>query len=113
MNKPSLTLKAPLYLIAVVAVAAVVFVVSIFIFSLLIPIALVVFVIVVIGEWQHVFNRYSWLRYLCWAWMILIFPTFGIMPLLMASQLLFYLPIGKTLAIFTGFTYTYIYDLFI
>jgi hypothetical protein len=33
--------------------------------------------------------------------------------LLIASRLVFHLPMGKTLGTFAGFTYTYVYDFFI
>ncbi len=100
-------------LIAIGFVAAAGFVISILCFSLLVPIALMGLIIVVIGERRRAFAKNSWSRYLCWTWVVLAFPTFGIMPLLIASRLQRHVPMGNTLVIFTGFTYTYIYDFFI
>ena len=113
MKKPSLILKGLILLLAIGLVAAVIFVISVLFFYFLVPISLIGFVVVIIGEWRRVFAKSSWLKYLCWAWIVLITPTFGIMPLLLAPRLHYYLPMGNTLGIFTGFTYTYIYDFFI
>jgi hypothetical protein len=113
MNKPSLSLKAFLRLIAIEFVVVIGLVASTLFCSLLAPIALLGLIVVLIGEWRRVFAPKNWLRYLCWCWVGLILPTFGIMPLLIASRLLLHLPMGKTLGIFAGITYTYIYDFFI
>ena len=55
----------------------------------------------------------NWPSFLCLSWLVLVVPTFGIMPLLIAWRLLYFLPMGKLLGIFTGFTLTAAYDYFI
>src|SRR5262245_58210892 len=58
-------------------------------------------------------NEKNWPRFLCLSWLILAVPTFGIMPLLIAWDLHYFLPMGRQLGIFTGFWLTAIYNLFI
>src|SRR5262245_62008676 len=58
-------------------------------------------------------NEKNWPRFLCLSWLALTVPTFGIMPLLIAWDLHYFLPMGKQLGIFTGFWLTAIYNLFI
>ena|SRR5262249_30219271 len=55
----------------------------------------------------------NWPSFLCLSWLVLAVPTFGIMPLLIAWDLHYFLPMGKQLGIFTGFWLTAIYNLFI
>lgn len=55
----------------------------------------------------------NWPSFLCFSWLVLAVPTFGIMPLLLAWEGLYFLPMGRQLAIFTGFTLTDAYNLFI
>lgn len=55
----------------------------------------------------------NWPSFLCLSWLILAVPTFGIMPLLLAWRLVYFLPMGKQLTIFTGFTLTDAYNVFI
>lgn len=55
----------------------------------------------------------NWPSFLCLSWLATSVPTFGIMPLLIAWGAHRFLPIGKQLVIFTGFTLTDAYNLFI
>jgi hypothetical protein len=55
----------------------------------------------------------NWPSFLCMSWLLLAVPTFGIMPPLLAWGAHRFLPMGKQLAIFTGFTLTDAYNLFI
>jgi|SRR5262245_26501224 len=58
-------------------------------------------------------SKKNWPSFLCLSWLALTVPTFGIMPLLIAWDLHYFLPMGKQLGIFTGFWLTAIYNLFI
>jgi len=55
----------------------------------------------------------NWPNFLRLSWLALAVPTFGIMPLLIAWRLYYFLPMGKQLGIFTGFTLTAAYNDFI
>jgi hypothetical protein len=55
----------------------------------------------------------NWPSFLCLSWLAIAVPTFGIMPLLIAWRLVYFLPMGKQLVIFTGFTLTAAYNDFI
>jgi hypothetical protein len=70
-------------------------------------------VIVIVGEIRHTLPRRSWLEFLCFCWLILMTPTFGLMPVLIASRLHWELPEGNELGIYTGFTLSAVYDFFI
>jgi hypothetical protein len=91
----------------------VIFYASVILFPILIFPAMSGLPIVAIAEWLKKIPKLSWLIYLCFTWLTLILPTFGIMPLLIASRLHYALPIGNRLSIFAGFTYTAIYDYFV
>src|SRR5690242_12943972 len=83
-----------------------VFIASVLLLQILIVLSLFCLLLVIIGEIQKKLPHLSWVRYLCFTWLVLIVPTFGIMPLLLASRLHYEIPMGRTLGIFTGFTYT-------
>jgi hypothetical protein len=55
----------------------------------------------------------NWPSFLCLSWLILVVPTFGIMPLLIAWRVHIFFDVGKKLGIFTGIWLTGIYNLFI
>jgi len=55
----------------------------------------------------------NWLRFLCLSWLVSVLPTFGIMPMLGASGLVIYLPLGKQLGIFTNITLALAYNLIV
>lgn len=55
----------------------------------------------------------NWPSFLCLSWLVLTVPTFGIMPLLIAWRWVYFLPMGKQLVIFTGFTLTAAYNDFV
>jgi len=58
-------------------------------------------------------SKKRWLSFLCWSWLVLAVPTFGIMPLLLAWELIYFLPLRRLLVTFTGFWLTAVYNLFI
>ncbi len=55
----------------------------------------------------------NWPSFLCLSWLVLVVPTFGIMPLLLAWRVLYFFPMGKQLGIFNGFWLADAYNLFI
>jgi hypothetical protein len=91
----------------------VVFVVSVVFFPFLAALAFVGFLAIVVEEKRHRAPRWTWLRFLCGSWFILMVPTFGAMPLIIASKLHMRLPMGYDLMVSAGFTLSEIYDLFV
>ena len=89
------------------------FCLSVTLFLPLIIAALVGLVVVIVGAIWKRFHHLIWAKYLCVVGLFLIVPTFGVMPLLIASRLHRELPGGNTLGIYTGITYTAIYEVFI
>ena len=55
-------------------------------------------------------RKRNWPRYVCWMWFIVLVPSFGIMPILIATRLHHWLPFGGQLGIHTGFLFSAIYD---
>lgn len=96
-----------------IALAYPVFVVSVLFFLFLVPGAVLGFVIVLGIEYNKKLPPKSWLKYLCWSWLILAFPTFGLMPFLLTERLHYDLPLGRQLGIFTGISFAEIYGFFI
>ena len=71
------------------------------------------FLILLLFELATKGGEKNWPSFLCLLWLILAVPTFGMMPLLIAWRLVYFLPMGKQLIIFTGFTLTDVYNIFI
>ncbi len=90
-----------------------VFLLSVYLFPFVALAAVIGLLATIAGEACHVLPRKSWLRFTCWAWLVLMIPTFGIMPLLMAPRLLREFPLGNSLGISTGITLSGAYDLFV
>jgi hypothetical protein len=90
-----------------------VFVASIVLFPFLLLLCTAAFLAVLVYEVVRRDTRKNWLRFLCLSWLILSVPSFGVMPLLIAWRLHFFLPLGNRLGIFIGFTLTAIYNFFI
>ena len=106
---PDRTLRLALFVLAV----AVVFILSVVFCLLLLPAALIGILASAIGEAMGQLRRYTTLEVISWTWLILIVPTFGIMPLLIAPRLHWQLPMGNTLGIFTGITLSEVYNWFV
>jgi len=90
-----------------------VFYLSVLFLPILFLILVVSFLLLLLFELAAKGSEKNWPSFLCLSWLVLVVPTFGIMPLLLAWRLLYFMPIGKQLAIFTGFTLTDAYNLFI
>lgn len=90
-----------------------VIVLSVLFFCILFPILTVSFLLLLLFEFASKPPEKNWPRFLCLSWLVLAVPSFGIMPLLIAWDWHYYLPMGRQLIIFTGFTLTAAYDLFI
>lgn len=90
-----------------------VFVVSVLLFPFIFLILLVGFLVLLLFEITSKGKEKYWLRFLCLSWLIIAVPSFGIMPLLIAWRWHYFLPLGRQLGIFTGFTLTATYNLFI
>src|SRR5262245_5810468 len=90
-----------------------VFALSVLFFPILFLILAVSFILLLLFESVTRKSEKNWPSFLCLSWLILAVPTFGIMPLLLAWRLLYFLPMGKQLGIFSGFWLTDAYNLFI
>ena len=88
------------------------FTVSVIFFPLLALIAALSLIATPVLQWKGLLPRRSWLRCLCASWLVLAVPTFGVMPLLIATRIHFRSSFLSSLAIFEGFTLSYVYDLF-
>jgi hypothetical protein len=71
------------------------------------------FLILLLFELATKVGEKNWPSFLCLSWLALAVPTFGIMPLLIAWRLVYFLLMGKQLVIFAGFTLTAAYNDFI
>jgi hypothetical protein len=89
------------------------FVLSILHFPTLFLILAVSLILLFLFELMTRRSKKNWPSFLCLSWLTLAVPTFGIMPLLIAWDFHYFLPMGKQLGIFTGFWLTAIYNLFI
>jgi hypothetical protein len=89
------------------------FYLSVLFLPILFLILSVSFLLLLLVEWATKRNEKNWPGFLCLSWLVLAVPTFGIMPLLIARGGHPFLPMGKQLVIFTGFTLTDAYNLFI
>lgn len=112
MTRPQIKPRYVLWVV-ILFFSVVGFCISVFFFYFLIFLVPVGFVIIVVGELRHWYRKMSWLRFLCFSWLFLAVPTFGIMPLMLASRLHRELPLGNSLVIFTGITLSSVYDFFI
>ena len=90
-----------------------VFYLSVLFLPIIFLILSVSFLLLLLFEWATKSNEKNWPGFLCLSWLVLVVPTFGIMPLLLAWGLLYFLPMGKQLGIFSGFWLTDAYNLFI
>ena len=88
------------------------FTVSVIFFPIFAVIAAMSLIVTPVLEWKGLLPRRSWLRCLCASWLVLVVPTFGVMPLLIATRIHFRSSFLSSLAIFEGFTLSYVYDLF-
>ena len=89
-----------------------VFALSVLLFPVILVIALLSILILVAFELRAQTKSKNWLRLLCFSWLILAVPTYGIMPLLMVQRWHYFLPLGRYLGVFTGITLTTTYNLF-
>ncbi|HZF40255.1 MAG TPA: hypothetical protein VE715_15620 [Blastocatellia bacterium] len=90
-----------------------VFYLSVLVFPILFLILAASFPLLLLFELATKGGEKNWPSFLCLSWLILAVPTFGIMPLLIAWGVHRFLPMGKQLDIFTGFTLTAAYNDFI
>jgi hypothetical protein len=90
-----------------------VFYLSVLHFPTLFQILAASFILLLLFELAAKRSQKNWPSFLCLSWLILAVPTFGIMPLLIAWRLVYFLPMGKQLVIFTGFTLTAAYNDFV
>jgi hypothetical protein len=90
-----------------------IFYLSVLFLPILFLILAVSFLLLLLFELATKDSEKNWPSFLCLSWLVLVVPTFGIMPLLLAWRLLYFLPMGKQLGIFTGFRFTDVYNLFI
>jgi hypothetical protein len=90
-----------------------VFYLSILFLPIFFLILAVSFLLLLLFELATTESEKNWPSFLCLSWLVLVVPTFGIMPLLIAWRLIYFLPMGKQLVIFTGFTLTAAYNDFI
>jgi hypothetical protein len=90
-----------------------VFYLSILFHPTLFQILAVSFILLLLFELVTRRSEKNWPSFLCLSWLAIAVPTFGIMPLLIAGRLVYFLPMGKQLVIFTGFTLTAAYNDFI
>ena len=90
-----------------------VFYLSVLFLEILFLILAVSFLLLLLFELATKSSEKNWPGFLCLSWLVLAVPTFGIMPLLIAWGGHPFLPMGKQLVIFTGFTLTDAYNLFI
>jgi hypothetical protein len=92
-----------------------VFYLSVLFLPILFLILAVSFLLLLLFELASKGSEKNWPGFLCSSWLVLAVPTFGIMPLLIAWDLYYFLPIpiGKPLGIFTGIWLTAVYNLFI
>jgi len=93
-------------------VICLIFYLSVLALPILLLILVVSFLILLLFELVTKRSEKNCPSFLCLSWLVLVVPTFGIMPLLIAWRALYFLPMGKQLGIFTGFTFTDIYNLF-
>jgi hypothetical protein len=90
-----------------------VFYLSVLFHPTLFQILAVSFILLLLFELATRGSEKNWPSFLCLSWLAIAVPTFGIMPLLIAWRLVYFLPMGKQLVIFTGFTLTAAYNDFI
>jgi hypothetical protein len=90
-----------------------VFYLSVLFHPTLFQILAVSFILLLLFELATRRSEKNWPSFLCLSWLAIAAPTFGIMPLLIAWRLVYFLPMGKQLVIFTGFTLTAAYSDFI
>jgi hypothetical protein len=90
-----------------------VFYLSVLFLPVLFLILAVSFLLLLLFELVTRRSEKNWPNFLCLSWLAIAVPKFGIMPLLIAWQLVYFLPMGKQLVIFTGFTLTAAYNDFI
>jgi|SRR5215510_451944 len=90
-----------------------VFYLSVLFHPTLFQILAVSFILLLLFELATRRSEKNWPSFLCLSWLAIAVPTFGIMPLLIAWRLVYFLPMGKQLVIFTGFTLTAAYNDFI
>lgn len=90
-----------------------IFALSVLCFPILLLILAASFPLILLFELVTKRSGKNWPSFLCLSWLVLAIPTFGIMPLLIAWRLIHFLPMGKQLGIFTGFTLTAFYNVFI
>jgi hypothetical protein len=87
-----------------------VFYLSVLFHPTLFQILAVSFILLLLFELATRRGEKNWPSFLCLSWLAIAVPTFGIMPLLIAWRLVYFLPMGKQLVIFTGFTLTAAYN---
>jgi hypothetical protein len=92
--------------------APVVFIVSVVFFPFLMGLAFIGLLAILPAELTHRLERWTWLRFLCGIWFVLFVPTFGLMPLSVASRLYLEVPMGEDLMMSAGITLSAIYSLF-
>jgi hypothetical protein len=97
----------------VVVLAPIAAALSVVLFPFLVVAAVCALPLVAMVDATSKFRSRGTLRFVCWAWLVLVVPTFGVMPLLIAGRLHWSVPGGNTLGIFAGFTYSALYDYFI
>lgn len=90
-----------------------VFYLSVLFLPIIFLILAISFLLLLLFELATKGSEKNWPSFLCLSWLALAVPTFGIMPLLIAWRLHYFLPMGKQLGIFTGFTLTAAYNDFI
>src|SRR5262245_19813958 len=90
-----------------------VFYLSVLFLPILFLILAVSFLLLLLFELAEKGSEKNWPSFLCLSRLVLVVPTFGVMSLLIAWGLLYFLPMGKAWGIFTGIWLTAIYDLFI
>src|SRR5262249_10355280 len=113
MNEQVIQSKIYHWVVISLFVICPVFALSVLFFPILLLILAASFLLLLLFELMTKKIEKNWPSFLCLSWLALAVPTFGIIPLLIAWRLLHFLPMGKELGIFTGFTLTAAYGYFI
>jgi len=110
MNRSSSKSKIYHWVLISLFVICPVFYLSVLFHPTLFQILAVSFILLLLIELVTRRGEKNWPSFLCLSWLAIAVPTFGIMPLLIAWRLVYFLPMGKQLVIFTGFTLTAAYN---
>jgi hypothetical protein len=90
-----------------------VFYLSVLFLPILLLIFAVSFLILLLFELATKRTKKNWPSFLCWSWLAVAVPTFGVMPLLIVWELIYFLPLSRPLGTFTGIWLTYVYNFFV